>query len=263
MGAKHLAAHADNCIGQNKNNTMLQVQNKLMCVNKLILTCSSQYLCWRVMVGLNESISLSFLLVGHTKFTPDACFGLFKKRFRQTNVQSLKDIVEVVNTSAEVNTAEVIGWEDGKVLIPTYDWTSFFAERMKKISGIKQFHHFQFSTANKGSVCLKIYSESNAESVKLLKDPTWRPKASELPMVVEPTGLSPSRQWYLYEKIRPFCTGDAKDTTCPLPAFPRSTPIGSPAPPSPPSSPRSPPQKKRRVCSNCGSKSHNRRTCNV
>ena len=25
MGAKHLTAHADNCIGQNKNNTMMQV----------------------------------------------------------------------------------------------------------------------------------------------------------------------------------------------------------------------------------------------
>ena len=157
MGAKHLAAHADNCIGQNKKNTMLQVLNKLMCINKLILTCSSQYLCWRVMVGLKESISLSFLLVGHTKFTPEACFGLFKKRFRQTNVQSLKDIMEVVNTSAEVNTAEVIGWEDGKVLIRNYDWTSFFAESMMKISGIKQFHHFQFSPANKGSLCLNPF----------------------------------------------------------------------------------------------------------
>ena len=29
-----------------------------------------QYLAWRVMVGLNQKITLSFLIVGHTKFSP-------------------------------------------------------------------------------------------------------------------------------------------------------------------------------------------------
>ena len=48
-----LILHADNCSGQNKNRYMMQ------------------YLVWRVMVGLNGSISVSFLIVGHTKFAPD------------------------------------------------------------------------------------------------------------------------------------------------------------------------------------------------
>ena len=42
-----------------------------------------QYLAWRVMSGLNESIEISFLLVGHTKFAPDWCFGLLKQRLRR------------------------------------------------------------------------------------------------------------------------------------------------------------------------------------
>uniref|UniRef100_A0A1X7VS57 DUF7869 domain-containing protein n=1 Tax=Amphimedon queenslandica TaxID=400682 RepID=A0A1X7VS57_AMPQE len=45
--------NADNCLGPNKNNTVIQ------------------YLLWRVTTGLNASISISFLPVGHTKFTPD------------------------------------------------------------------------------------------------------------------------------------------------------------------------------------------------
>ena len=73
--------HADNCTGQNKINAMVH------------------YLAWRVMTGLHRNITLSFLVVGHTKFSPDWCFGLFKKKFRVTKVGSLTDIERVVDDS--------------------------------------------------------------------------------------------------------------------------------------------------------------------
>ena len=41
--------HADNCVAQNKNRTVVG------------------YLAWRVITGLNEKITLSFMLVGHTR----------------------------------------------------------------------------------------------------------------------------------------------------------------------------------------------------
>ena len=43
--------HADNCSGQNKNRYVMQ------------------YLAWHVLSGLNKSITLSFLFVGHEIFT--------------------------------------------------------------------------------------------------------------------------------------------------------------------------------------------------
>ena len=58
-------------------------------------------------MGLNQSITISFMLVGHTKFAPDWCFGPLKQRYRRTYVSSLQDIVEVVNVSADVNVAQV------------------------------------------------------------------------------------------------------------------------------------------------------------
>ena len=91
IGETDVHLHADNCVGQNKNNTMLH------------------YLLWRVMVDLRHSITLSFLVVGHTKFSPNWCFGLLKQRFRCTKVGCLDDIVGVVNTSAKVNVAQLVG----------------------------------------------------------------------------------------------------------------------------------------------------------
>ena len=62
-GVKHVMLHADNCVGQNKNNAFMQ------------------YLAWRVLTKRNHSIQVSLMLVGHTKFAPDRFFGLFKRQF--------------------------------------------------------------------------------------------------------------------------------------------------------------------------------------
>ena len=60
-------------------------------------------------MGLQEVITLSFLMEGHTKFAPDWCFGLCKRRYRHTIVSCMDDIVRVVEQSAEVNAAQLVG----------------------------------------------------------------------------------------------------------------------------------------------------------
>ena len=77
----NVCLHADNCVGQNKNNATIQ------------------YLMWRVLTGRHDSAELSFMLVGHTKFSPDRFFGLFKKAFRQATVCTIFDIARTVSKS--------------------------------------------------------------------------------------------------------------------------------------------------------------------
>jgi len=72
----------DNCAGQNKNCYVMA------------------YLMWRVLTGLHQEIKISFLLVGHTKFSPDWCFGLFKRLYRRTEIASLDNIAQVAERSA-------------------------------------------------------------------------------------------------------------------------------------------------------------------
>ena len=90
LGKKVAFLHTDNCTGQNKNN------------------CMVQYLVWRALTKRHTSITLSFLVVGHTKFSPDWCFGLFKCHFRRTKIGSLKGIAQAVNDSAECNFAQLV-----------------------------------------------------------------------------------------------------------------------------------------------------------
>ena len=61
LGETDIFLHADNCTGQNKNSTIIN------------------YLMWSAMTQGHTNIMYSFLVVGHTKFSPDWCFGLLKR----------------------------------------------------------------------------------------------------------------------------------------------------------------------------------------
>ena len=86
------------------------------------------------MVGLHEEVILLFLPVSHTKFFPDWCFGLLKKKFRRSVVSSLNDMVRVVEANADVNTSQA---NNGEVLVPIYDWAGCLGQSFKKVKSVK------------------------------------------------------------------------------------------------------------------------------
>ena len=208
LGESELHLHADNCAGQNKNRFMVQ------------------YLCWRVLVGLNKKITLSFLIVGHTKFSPDWCFGLFKQAFRRAKIGCLDDIVKVVEASAAVNHAQLVGSQDGEVIVQVYDWANHFHAPFKQtaLKGIKSMHHLTFTSEKPGIVSVQESSTSPAKEINMLKSTSWKPTRHQLPDTVTPAGLPPERQQYLFEKIREFCPAECQDAVCPEPSTIPPTP---------------------------------------
>ena len=73
-----------------------------------------QYL---VLAGLNKTITIAFLIVGHTKFALDWCFGLLKQKFGRSKVVCLSDIEEVMKTSAEVIEVQLVATQNGRILV--------------------------------------------------------------------------------------------------------------------------------------------------
>ena len=192
--------NADNCGAQNKNNFFIW------------------YYSWRILCGLHKSILYSFLIAGHTKFSPDWCFGLIKQSFRRHYVSSLFDLMSAVDKStvSGVNISKLCGLHDGTLLVPVYDWVTFLEPYFKKIPGISTFHHFRFSKDHPGVVFCRTLADSPEIGFQIFKNLEIRPP-NQLPPKIVPLGLGEERKRYLYREIREFCQPGTEDMVAPAP----------------------------------------------
>ena len=202
FGEANLHLHADNCSGQNKNRYVMQ------------------YLAWWILSGLNKKIILSFLIVGHTKFSPD----WYVFRSVQADIQANKDRVlgRHCASGGDIGSFQScsVGWHSGgKVLVPTYDWATFFDQpfRQQALKSIKSMHHLTFTDSRRGYVIVKDSVDAPEKEIKLSQDDEWAPNAEDLPPIIPPPGLSLERRQYLFEKISEFCPEDCQDLVCPNP----------------------------------------------
>ena len=199
QGEEEICLHADNCVGQNKNNTMVW------------------YLVWRVIVGLSKACELSFMIPGHTRFSPDRFFGLIKRKFRRSKVSSLTQIAEVVesSTTGGQNKAYIVGAESVKPFA-YYNWADFLSNFFTTIPHITSYYHFRCKSDCSGVVFVREFADSEEKEVPVLKHNITVDREA-LPSQITPPGLSLDRQWYLYEQIRKFCDEEFQDVTCPEP----------------------------------------------
>ena len=174
LGEKIVHLHADNCGGQNKNAIMVQ------------------YLLWRVMTGQHTEITLSFMVPGHTKFSPDWCFGLLKKRYRRTKV-GLTDLVMVVNKSASVNVAQPTGREDGSPIVTTYVRLAGVLHLLYQGEGDQEAPPSTLQLSFSWICICEGESWVNEVKISIVKVKNWSPKADELPPILSPAGLSLQR----------------------------------------------------------------------
>ena len=149
------------------------------------------------------------------------------------------------------------------MIVPTYDWTDFFAPHLKKIAGIKKYHHFRYDASKPGLGYVKEHANTAEMEIDLMKTILrWSPDPQELPSVVLSRGLSAERQWYLHDSIRPFCPIGDKVTTCPLPNLPKpdSACCTHARETQQPVDNLEPPTKRKHLCGTCWQKGHNSRS---
>jgi len=208
LGEKWVHLTADNCAGQNKNNALIQ------------------YLMYRVFTGLHDKITLSFLIVGHTKFSPDGYFGLIKRHYRRSQVYSYEHLADIIEKSSN-NGHNVCVRTSGenKYSVIYRDWTSWLSRYFTALNGISNYHHFRIEQNAPSVIVVKELKDSKEIKVELSKKTFPFSKSQppkRLPHQVFPKGLSLKRQWYLYDQIRSHipCESD-KNKTCPTPKNPR------------------------------------------
>lgn len=209
LGEKNITIHADNCSSQNKNNTMIW------------------YLAWRVMNGLHKRITYSFMVPGHTKFSPDGFFGLIKLKLRKSEVDDIDDLIEIVNnsTTAMYNLAQPV-YENSERKVDFYQWNAFLSKYFKILPGISKYYHFLFESEHPGYIKYKrCHSDDFGSYNCLLKDHSLDINSINLDdelKIKEAIGLSASRQWYLYDQIRDLVQNPNKrNNICPEPSVPR------------------------------------------
>ncbi len=209
LGEKWVHLSADNCVGQNKNNALLQ------------------YLMYRVLTGLHEKIELSFLIAGHTKFSPDGYFGLIKRHYRRSLVYTYEQLADIVESSSKNGHNICVRISENKDSSVIYrDWSSWLSQYFTVFKGISNYHHFRVESDNPSIFVIKERKNSEEIKVELSKKPFPFSKTQppdKLPKQLLPAGLSLKRQWYLYDQIRCHIPYESdKNRTCPRPKAPKS-----------------------------------------
>ena len=149
-----LHLRCDKCVGQNKNKSVMA------------------YLAWRILVGKEESITVSFMVVGHTRCAVDGGFGLAKKKFRASDTDTYDQLASLVSASEAPN------------------------ESCK-------------DPEEKGVVTMKgtCREEEPSVKVRILKDTSDEHtfSAEALPPILPPGGMSAARREYLEKNVLAFC----------------------------------------------------------
>jgi len=206
FAARRAYYHADNCVGQNKNSTVVQ------------------FFLWCIATGISDHIELKFMLKGHTKFSPDGGFGMIKKQYRRANVYTIGQVADEIKKStrkSERNVAVILEKKDFG------DWKSAFQNFFIPMKGISGFSKFVFDKKykigevhayNYGDDKFQVHNLLNQDfnTDNILNNEEFINLHKFLPQLKQPT-MHPKKQWDLYEKVRPYVPPEYQDIVCPQP----------------------------------------------
>ena len=95
----------------------------------------------------------------------------------------LQDIATVVDQSSDVNISQLCGTENGEVIVPTFDWTTFLSQYFRKVQHIKSYHHFHFANGST-NICVQEFIDSALIEQPLVKQPL--PSHHAMPEIIVP-----------------------------------------------------------------------------
>jgi len=113
-------------VSQNKNNAVMQ------------------YFMWRIILGLNYEIEISFMITGHTKFDCDRGFGHIKRKYLKSDCENIIDISNNVRNSSANKFSKFIRDPISKNINIKYcNWTELFGKIFYKNKWYYKISSFQ------------------------------------------------------------------------------------------------------------------------
>ena len=211
---------------------------------------------------------LSFMLAGHTKFAPDRFFGLIKRTYRRTRVDTIECLARVVanSTTTGSNKSQLVRLSTGEIAVKFHNWSTYLQQFFTSLPGITSYHIFHVDNTIPNTIFVREFSSSPEKTMVVGRRSVSTDINTSLPDQILPIGLDLERQWYLYDKIRPFCSSNlSADLTCPKPLFPKESvsaagPSHSTESPST-QQPHSVEVTRKRSCTVCKGHGHNKRSC--
>ncbi len=140
---KKIILYADNCPGQNKNQTLVA------------------YCCYLVQsLKRHPEIEINFMIVGHTKFSPDRHFGTVKKLIRRSGCRSIINPVGEAGLDREsAQDNDIALYADPVAKEKSFEWYKFDEFLKKKYGSCRGIHD---------SHTIKITPNSSKISVLIL-----------------------------------------------------------------------------------------------
>jgi hypothetical protein len=152
------------------------------------------------------------MIPGHTKFICDGCFGLIKVLYRKSKVNTVDDVVSIINRSTTNNFNVAQRYLNGEGF-QYYNFKNHF-QNFKKLLNIQKYHHFYFSSQHPGIVFYKDKLENNYEKATIR---TIFYDTNILPPTISFRPLSLKRQEELYKEIAPYVDLPFREITCSKP----------------------------------------------
>ncbi|KAF0477073.1 chaperonin: PROVISIONAL [Gigaspora margarita] len=111
------------------------------------------------------------MVADHTKFLPDGFFGLIKLKLRNSKVDNLTDMVQVVQNSTVwgYNLAQTIYNSNSIQQVKFYKWNKLLNELFENVLQILKQYHFIISSEKPGKVEIKSAICKTKTEITLLK----------------------------------------------------------------------------------------------
>lgn len=212
----------DNCIKQSKNNHIL-AYFMWRSVTGMTTTVNSDTDLFtdHLLLGLNEKIVLSYMPSGHSRCWNDLFMGVFKKKFRNCDINSLQDIYQIAERCCGPSNSIspiLVANDSGDIDFPLLDWNDKFSHINNLDASILiNNNHFEISNEVPGLVLCRRLVNSDTISYALIANEDLESISDDLPEDLEIDGISYERKRDLFENVREFTPIKHQSLICPNP----------------------------------------------